>query len=115
MLSPSANAQLDKQYQEQQRLGDIEKAKCVELHDLAQYSGRRGRYYIDQNQKVILVDTLKGFSDSDIISCSTSTEGTLNVENGQLIKIEGDFLVQYYEGSIPRKTIRRDILGRKRQ
>jgi len=107
LLNPAANAQLDKQHQEQDRLGDIEKAKCVRLHDLAQHSGFNGHYYNDHEQQVILIRTLK--HESDIIFFRISTLGTLNVEDERLLKLEEDFLVKYshWLGDIERK-----ILGR---
>ena len=65
------------------------------MHDLAQYSEARGRYYIDQNRQIVHIRTL--VLNSGIKTCDTSILGTLNVENHQLLKLEGNFLVKYSE------------------
>ena len=50
LLSPSANAQLDKQYQEQERLNNIKKAKHERFFDLAQYS-KYGKYGDERDKR----------------------------------------------------------------
>ena len=114
LLSPSANAQLDKQYQEQERSKNVKKAKCERFYDLAQYKPPRDtslslylpRHYIDQNQQV--------FAARNYITCGIVDLGTLNVETFRLLKIEGDLLVEYSD-TVGSGHVRRSVLGKKRQ
>jgi len=121
LLSPSANAQLDKQYQqqiqkqqEQERSNKIREAKCKKLWDLAQYvdvkdgisAGGQGYYnYIDAYDRMnaankryyidVNKQIFKLYKSEDI--CNTNIIGSLNVEDKVLLKLEDEELVKYHE------------------
>jgi len=107
LMSSPVNAQLDKQFQEQERDKSKKYDECSKLFDKSQYaSGKYTRYYVVNNN---VTGTTK-YPIGEL--CESSFRGTLqNQSSSSLIKVEGNDLVEYYKlGS----ELRRRVLGTKR-
>lgn len=109
LLSSPVNAQLDKEFEKQEREKSEKFNVCAKLFDKAQYENSDGdvRYYIDNNNVTLIVKP-KNFPEA----CVSGLKGTLNNQSSVfLIKVEDSNLVSYYKfGS----EVRRRVLGTKR-
>ena len=104
-MSSPVNAQLDKQFQEQEKIKGKEQKECLKLFEKAQYRmGDWRRYYVDNRGNILELIDLGG--------CRSRTIGNLNNKSeSNLIKIENRQLVEYTKFL---SEINRRVLGTKR-